>query len=203
MPPWKRARVLRRARVGLAALLLVVAGLMAIPRPPGSIGAGGVEVLVAAHDMAGGVLAATDLRTARLPPAAVPAGALPVDGSAVGRMLAGAVRRGEPLTDARVVGPESARLAGDPGSVAAPIRLADAAVAGLVHPGDRVDVVAVTGSGATSTVASGAQVLAVPPIPDGEGQDGALIVLAVPEWAAARVVASALEARLAITLRSP
>jgi pilus assembly protein CpaB len=127
---------------------------------------------------------------------------LPVDGSAIGRMLAGAVRRGEPLTDARVVGPELARLAGDPGSVAAPIRLADAAVVGLVHPGDRVDVVAVTGSGATSTVASGVKVLAVPPVPDGEARDGSLIVLAVPEWAAARVVASALEARLAITLRA-
>jgi Flp pilus assembly protein CpaB len=202
MPPWARARLLRQARVGLAALLLALAGLMAIPRSPGSIGPGGVEVLVAAHDMAGGVLMARDLRTARLPPAAVPAGALPVDGSAIGRMLAGAVRRGEPLTDARVVGPELARLAGDPGSVAAPIRLADAAVVGLVHPGDRVDVVAVTGSGATSTVASGVKVLAVPPVPDGEARDGALIVLAVPEWAAARVVASALEARLAITLRA-
>jgi pilus assembly protein CpaB len=203
MPRWARARLLRRARVGLAALLLALAGLLAIPRPPGSSAPGGVEVLVAAHDMAGGVLTATDLRTARLPPAAVPAGALPVDGSAVGRQLAGAVRRGETLTDARVVGPTLARLAGGPGAVAAPIRLADATVAGLVHQGDRVDVVAVTGSGATSTVVSGAEVLAVPPLPDGEARDGALIVLAVPEWTAARVVASALEARLAITLRAP
>jgi Flp pilus assembly protein CpaB len=195
--------LLRRARAGLAGLLLVLAGLMAMPRPPESMGRGGVEILVAAHDMAGGVLTATDLRTARLPAAAVPAGALPADGSAVGRLLAGAVRRGEPLTDARVVGPELARLAGGPGSVAAPIRVADAAMVGLVHPGDRVDVVAVTGSGGTSTVASGAEVLAVPPMPDGDLEDGALIVLAVPEWAAARVVASALEARLAITLRAP
>jgi pilus assembly protein CpaB len=203
MPPWARARLLRRARVVLAGLLLAVAGLTAMPRPPGATGPGGVEVLVAAHDLAGGVLTAADLRTVRLPAAAVPAGALPADGSVVGRTLAGAVRRGEPLTDARVVGPELARLAAGSGSVAAPVRLADPAVAGLVRPGDRVDVVAVTGTGGTSTVASGVEVLAVPATPASNSSDGALVVLAVPEWAAPRVVATALEARLAITLRAP
>jgi pilus assembly protein CpaB len=203
MPLGARARLLRRARVGITGLLLALAGLTAMPRPPGSVDPTAVEILVAAHDMAGGVLTATDLRTARLPAAAVPAGALPVDGSAVGRRLAGAVRRGEPLTDARVIGPALARLAGGPGSVVAPIRLADAAVTGLIHPGDRVNVIAVTGSGGSSTVASGAEVLAVPPGPGGDPGDGALVVLAVPEWAAARVVASALEARLAVTLQAP
>src|SRR5262249_35755000 len=125
------------------------------------------------------------------------------DGSAVGRMLAGSVRRGEPLTDARVVGPGLTMLAGGPGSVAAPIRLADPAVATLLREGDRGGVVAVTGAGRISRVVSDAEVLAVPALPDGSPTDGALVVLAVPEWLAPRVIGTALGARLAVSLRAP
>jgi len=208
MPLWARAKLLRRGRLLLAAMLLALAGLTAIPNPSSALDARGVDVLVAARDLTGGlVLTAGDLRTVRLPAAAVPAGALAVDGSAVGRTLAGSVRRGEPLTDARVVGPGLAMLAGGPGSVAAPIRLADPAVAALLREGDRVDVVAVTGSGQTSKVVSDAEVLAVPALPDGSPfgspSDGALVVLAVPEWLAPRVIATALEARLSVSLRAP
>jgi hypothetical protein len=49
------------------------------------------------------------------------------------------MRKGEPLTDARVLG--DALLQGyGPGTVAAPIRIADPAAAHLLHPGDRIDV---------------------------------------------------------------
>src|SRR5262249_58222812 len=126
MPPWARARLLRRGRLLLAAALLALAGLAALPHQSAATEARGVGVLGAARDLTGGVvLTAGDVRTVRLPAEVVPAGALAEDGSAVGRMLAGSVRRGEPLTDARVVGPGLTMLAGGPGSVAAPIRLAD------------------------------------------------------------------------------
>ena len=191
-------------RWALAAGLLAVAGLAALSAPREAAQAGSVEVLVAARDLPGGVvLAARDVRPVALPAAAVPSGALPADGTVVGRVLAGAVRRGEPLTDARVVSAGLARLAGGPGAVAVPVRLADAGVAALVRPGDRVDVVAVTGSGQTSVIAAGVSVLAVPQAPEASLADGALIVLAAPEYLAPRLIAAALGARLAVTLRPP
>ena len=60
---------------------------------------------------------------------------------AVGRVLAGPVRSGEALTDVRLVG--SSLLTRGGRLVAAPVRLADPATAGLLHAGDRVDVLAV------------------------------------------------------------
>jgi Flp pilus assembly protein CpaB len=188
----------------LAALLLALAGLTAVSSPPVPAQAGTVEVLAAARDLPGGaMLAAGDVRRLALPAAAVPAGALPVGGSVVGRVLAGAIRRGEPLTDARVVSAGLARLAGGPGSVAVPVRLADPDVAALLRPGDRVDVVAVTEGGQASVVVAGVPVLAVPRPPQASPAEGALIVLATPEYLAARLIVAALDARLAVTLRPP
>ena len=204
LPPWVGARLLRRLRWVLAAVLRALAGLTAVSAPRAAVEAGKVAVPVAARDLAGGtVLGAGDLRTVGLPAAAVPAGTLRPDGSVVGRVLAGAVRRGEPLTDARVVGAGLARLAGGPGSVAVPVRLADTGVAALVRPGDRVDIVAVTEHGATSVVVAGVTVLAVPQAPDGGLTEGTLVVLAVPGYLAPRLIAAALGARLAVTLRPP
>ena len=57
-------------------------------------------------------------------------------------MLAAGVRAREPITDARLVGPGLTALLPD-GQVAAPVRLADLAVAALVRTGDRVDVLAI------------------------------------------------------------
>ena len=63
---------------------------------------------------AGVVLAAADLRRAPLRPAGVPDGTLPATRRAsVGRTLAGPVRAGEPVTDARLV--EAGLLRGYPG----------------------------------------------------------------------------------------
>ncbi|MEU1617530.1 RcpC/CpaB family pilus assembly protein [Streptomyces sp. NPDC005722] len=92
--------------------------------------------------------------------------------------------------------------------VRAPVRIADAAAAGLVRPGDRVDVLA-----AARVVARGAPVLAVPsPAPgsqglpatgsDGGGSgDGALIVLSVPRATAAALSGAAASSPLAVALR--
>jgi Flp pilus assembly protein CpaB len=205
LPLWARSRLLARARLVLAAVLLALAGLTAMSRAgPAAVEAGSVRVLVASRDLPGGaVLTAADVRPVTLPAAAVPAGALPPEETVAGRVLAGAVRRGEPLTDARVVGAGLARLAGGPGAAAVPVRLADPGVAALVRPGDRIDVVAVTESGQTSVIAAGVPVLAVPQAPETSPADGALIVLAVPEYLAPRLIAAALNARLAITLRPP
>ena len=55
--------------------------------------------------------------------------------------MVSAVRRGEVLTDVRLVGAGGARGLG-PGLVAAPVRVADAETVALLRPGDVVDVLA-------------------------------------------------------------
>jgi hypothetical protein len=85
------------------------------------------------------------------------------------------------------------------------VRIADAAVAGLLHPGDRVDVLA-----GARVVATGVTVVAVPGIPgtppattagpDGTGPGGALVVLAVPRHTAASLSGAATSSPLAVAL---
>ena len=79
-----------------------------------------------------------DLRTAACP-AAVPGGSARQP-AVLGRVVAGPVRRGEALTDARLVGPGLTAGLDPQESAAVPVRLADAEAAALVRPGDRVDV---------------------------------------------------------------
>ncbi|QFG21594.1 SAF domain-containing protein [Actinomadura sp. WMMB 499] len=123
----------------LATLFAAAAAWLALltlrPGPPAT-----VRVLAAARDLpAGATLAASDVRPVSLPPGAVPSGALRAD--AAGRVLAGPMRRGEPLTDVRVIGDRLLRGFG-PDKVATPIRIADAGTVRLVRPGDRIDVLA-------------------------------------------------------------
>ncbi|MBE1533933.1 SAF domain-containing protein [Actinomadura algeriensis] len=130
---------LARSRRPLAALFAAAAAWLALlalrPGPPPA-----VRVLAAARDLpAGATLAPSDVRPVSLPPESVPSGALRAD--AAGRVLAGPMRRGEPLTDVRVIGDRLLRGYG-PDKVATPIRIADADTARLLRPGDRIDVLA-------------------------------------------------------------
>jgi Flp pilus assembly protein CpaB len=172
-----RRAVLARRRL-LAAVLAgvaVAAGVQAATAPPPP----SVGVLTAARDLpAGAVLGSDDLVTVDFAPGSVPSGATR---DAVGRTLAAPVRRGEPVTDVRLLGP--ALTAGDPELTAVPVRLPDAAMVTLLEVGDRIDLIATDpqGSGA-SVVATGVPVLALPPgsaETDGSGQPGGLVVVGV------------------------
>jgi hypothetical protein len=132
---------------------------------------------VAARDLgAGVVLRAGDLTTARFAPGTVPAGHIR---DPVGRQLAGPLRRGQPVTDAALLGPALVR--DRPDMVAVPVRLPDTAMAELLRVGDEVDVVAADPQGGpASTVAREALVLALPPPPAdaaADGLPGRLVVL--------------------------
>lgn len=135
--PWRTARlVLARYRrplaiaAALAALWLTIRS--AAPPPPDT-----VTVLVAANDLAAGhSLGEGDLRTVTRPASAAPSGRLT---GSTGWVLASPMRAGEPLTDARVVGPGLLRNQ-PPDRVAVPVRLSDPATSAIVRPGDRVDV---------------------------------------------------------------
>jgi pilus assembly protein CpaB len=190
-----------RCRRPLAVLCAVAAVLLVRP-PSAPPGLSGDPVLVAARDLPAGLrLAAGDVRTVRLRPS--PAGAL--TGLPENATLAAPMRRGEPLTDLRLLGPPLLAAYGR-GLVAAPVRVPDAALGSLVRPGDRVDVLAVSESAHPSAVPAGAPggllaasapVLAVPPA--GEGS-GALLLLAVTRAQAAALAAAP---RLALSLHPP
>ena len=198
----------RLLAAGLAAGA-VAAGLTALAPAPADT----VAVVVAARDLPGGrSLLPADLTEARLPSQALPDGAVRHPAAAQGRLLAGPVRRGEPLTDVRLLG--SPLLEGlGAGLVATPVRIADAGAVRLLRPGALVDVLAaetgdgVDGFGADArVVAPAVRVLTVPAEGDDTGASaglggGALVVLATRAEVATALAGSAVSARLSITLR--
>jgi pilus assembly protein CpaB len=203
---FRRPRSLLHAARQVAAALLTGVALVLALRPSPTPAAGRepalVPVAVAVHDLAAGTTLDSDaVGTARLPPATVPRGSARDPTGLIGRVLAGAVRAGEPLTDARLVGPGLVDQL-SPEQVAAPVRLADLAVAALVHAGDRVDVLATARDAGRATVeATGALVLAVEQAPSGAADaGGGLLVLAVDRPTAARLAAAATTATLTVTL---
>ena len=170
--------VLARRRLLAAALtaVAVLAGFRAVAAPPPPT----VSVTVAAHDLPAGTLLRTeDLTTVPFAPGTSPDGLAP---SPAGQVLAAGVRRGEPITDARLLG---ATLAdGHPGLVAMPVRLPDAAMAALLRVGDSIDLLAADPQGgAPLPVTEAALVIALPRGSDdtsADGLPGRLVVLGVP-----------------------
>ncbi|WP_216209825.1 RcpC/CpaB family pilus assembly protein [Amycolatopsis aidingensis] len=199
----RRALLLRRT---LAISFLVAAGVLAVYPAAADRGTGDRRpTVVSARDLpSGGTLGAADLRVAQLPAALRPRGALSVPEAAAGRVLAGAARAGEPITDARLVDPAAAT----PGTSTVPVRLADAGVAELLHPGRRVDVVTVgPGEEGRRVLPRPATVLTVLATGDrsrdgpARSGEGPLVLLSVPVADATRLAAVSLAHPVAITLR--
>jgi Flp pilus assembly protein CpaB len=178
---------------GLAAAC-VASGLSVVaPGTPPS-----AAVLTVTRDLpAGAVVTRDDVRRTAVPVGLRPTGALSRPAQAVGRLVAGPVRRGEPLTDVRLLG---AALLPPGHEVALPVRLAEPATASIVVAGDRVDVLSAAPDGAATAevVASGVRVLAVPDV--GGAGDGALLVLAASRPAAARLAAAAVTGSLSVVV---
>jgi Flp pilus assembly protein CpaB len=209
MPRLRRPRsLLHTARRAAAAVLVVTALVLALrpePVPARAREPATVPVVVAAVDLpAGAALRSEDLVVARFPTAVAPGGTRADPGELAGRVLAGGVRSGEPLTDVRLVGPGLTALL-DTGQVAAPVRLADLAVAGMVRTGDRVDVLATPpDADLAEVVAAGALVLAATrAVPADADPAAGLLVLAVDAPTAARLAAAATTATLTVSLPPP
>ncbi len=191
----RRVRALRRTVA--VVLLLLAAGFASIrPESPGD----GTAVVVAARDLdIGAVLAASDLRTERIPDP--PDGAVHASADTVGRMLASPVRRGEILTDVRLLDQAGPRAG--PGRVAVPARLGDADVVELLRPGMHVAMVSVPrdGTAAARSLTDDAVVLSVADAATGtlSAQNrGRIVVFAVPSTAADAVAAAGLTGAIAL-----
>ena len=194
----------RRPISAVLAGIAVMAGLAALSPKPVPARA----IWTAARDLRGGApLVAGDLALRRIPLALVPAGALTAGSTVVGRLLAAPVRRGEPLTDVRLLEPSLLAALGRPGDVAVPVRVSDGAAAtALVHPGDVVDVLAAsplddTTASVPSVVASGVTVLSVPGRDAATGSDAGLVVVAVTPEQAGALASAAARSRLSLVLR--
>ena len=183
----------------LAAVAAVLTALTALAPPAPTT----VDVVRVRGSLPGGrALAAPDLRTDRLPPDALPEGAVTDAQSVVGRVLAARTADGQLLAEADLVGP---RRALPSGHVVAPLRLADPATSALLSEGTVVDVLAADSqSGAAETVASGVRVVGVPPpTEDAGGTDagGALVLVEVDRPTAQRLASAAVAARLSVVWR--
>lgn len=184
----------RRRRTLAAAFLCLAAGAAVYQLTPPS--AALVPVAVAARDLpAGASLSPSDLSVARLPAETVPQRAESDPARLEGQRTAGPLRRGEPVTDASLVGP--GLLAGTPaGTAAVPVRIADPASVTLLSPGQLVDLV--LSADAAGQPQTGATLAARVPVlwtaSGGSGaaqggwlgqqeSDGLLVVAASPEQA--------------------
>ncbi|WP_235686445.1 SAF domain-containing protein [Tomitella gaofuii] len=161
-PGWPRVVALRRCA---AAVLAVTAVVLAVRGDPA---ADEVDVVIAARDLSPGAeVTAADLAVVQRAARAVPRGALSTQELALGRMIAAPVRAGEALTDVRLLGEPLARAAaGVQDARPVTVRLADPALAEVVHAGDLVDIIAAppddqspaTGPTAADDIAPGAAV---------------------------------------------
>ncbi|MBA0125541.1 flagellar biosynthesis protein FlgA [Haloechinothrix sp. YIM 98757] len=197
-----RAVQVRRA---LAASLFALAAALALAPTGADVAA--EPVLTTTADLASGSeLEPGDLRVTTMPTDLAPAGALDSPDAAVGKVLSGAARAGEPLTDARLIEEYGGELSGHPGKTAVPVRLSDAGVAELLRPGTTVDVIAPgTAEQDGRVVAEEATVLTVRADTedrlDGLGGSGRLVLLALDPGTASDVAAVSLHSPVTVTLR--
>lgn len=122
--------------IGLLGACAIAARTAAPPPAPT------VPVVVAGTDLpAGHTVTAADLRTVHLPRGTTPSGATATTAPLLGARLVVDVPEGLPVVDAHLT--RSRFPVETPsGTVAVPVHLADPAVAALLRPGDRVDLVA-------------------------------------------------------------
>lgn len=198
-PDWARTVLARRVT---AAALVVLAGVAAIrSNPQGDQ----VDVVVANRDIApGSALTADAVSVESRSAQEVPDGAA-TDMTAVLRTtLAGPARRGEILTDVRLLGSRLTEAAAGPDARIVGVHPSDAALIDLVRPGDIVDIVtaapddAAGSPGAPRVIAGGGIVVLVS---EKHSHDDRVVLVALPATAAVAVAGATLTQAVTLTLR--
>lgn len=194
------------ARRVAAGGLVVLAGIATLRSNPDG---DRVDVVVATHDLTPGTaLTPEDVRIEKRSATTVPDGSQANLDAMVGATLASPTRRGEILTDIRVLGSRLAESTAGPGARIVPLHLADSALIDLVRVGDVVDVLAApatdapTGTAAvTKVVATDAVVVLVSAKQKVQAADSDRVVLvALPARVANTVAGSALGQAVTLTL---
>ncbi|HWT50418.1 MAG TPA: SAF domain-containing protein, partial [Mycobacterium sp.] len=119
-PDWTRTVLARRVAAGG---LVVLAGIATLRSNPDGDSA---EVVVAVRDLQPGTaLTPDDVRLEKRSTTTLPDGAQAHPGAVVGSTLASPMRRGEVLTDVRLLGSRLAESTAGPGARLVPLHLAD------------------------------------------------------------------------------
>jgi Flp pilus assembly protein CpaB len=180
-----------RARRLAAGLLVVLAGVAALRPDARDVQR---EVAIAARDLSPGTpLTADDVRMENRSAATLPDGAH-TDLAIIGSTLAGPARRGEVLTDARVLGPRLAGLSAGRDARVVPLHLADAAVLDLIRTGDVVDILGAPSADANArprVIATNAVVVLVSATARTIGSSNDRVVLVALPVSAAHALAGA------------
>ena len=193
-PDWTHTVLARRVAAGG---LVVLAGVATLRSNPDGDSA---EVVVAARDLRPGTaLTPDDVRLEKRLTTTVPDGSQADLGAVVGSTLASATRRGEVLTDVRLLGSRLAESTAGPGARIVPLHLADGALIDLVRVGDVVDVLA-----APANESPGASQATTPPVSRVVATDAVVVGVSTKQKGQVadsdRVVLVALPARVANTV---
>ena len=198
-PDFTRTLLARRIAAGG---LVVLAGVAALRPDPADAD---TDVVIAARDLSpGATLTADDVDVERRSATTVPDGALRAVDLVVGTTLAGPARRGEIITDARVLGSRLAGLAAGPDARVVPLHLADAAVLDLIRPGDVVDVLGAVSAETDAeprVVAANAIVVLVSARQKSAGAgDDRVVLVALPATAANALAGATLVQTVTLTI---
>lgn len=198
-PDFARTLMARRIAAGG---LVVLAGIAALRPDPADSRA---EVVIATRDLSPGVtLTPDDVAVEKRSAPTVPDGALRAVEPALGATLAGPTRRGEIITDARVLGSRLAGLAAGPDARVVPLHLADAAVLDLIRPGDVVDVLGAVSADTDAeprVVAANAIVVLVSAKAKSAGAgDDRVVLVALPAAAANALAGATLVQTVTLTI---
>lgn len=197
-PDWSRTPTTRRVVAGGLVILAAFAAWRGDPRTDFT------DVVVTVRDLSPGVeLTAGDVHVEARAAPSIPEGAHSSVDAVIGTTLAGPARRGEVLTDVRVLGPRLAESAAGPDARIVPIALADAALMDLIRPGDIVDIVAAPADDTTKAqlIATDAVVVLVSAKDSGiAARNGRVVLVALPAAAAKAVAGVALVQAVTLTL---
>lgn len=198
-PDW--VHTVRTRRLAAAGLVLLAGAAVLRDNPDADRRA----TLVAARDLSPGAsLQATDFVIENRSAATLPDGALADLDVPVGATVAGPVRRGEVLTDVRILGSRLAEAAAGTDARIVPLPLAGTAVLDLIRTGDVVDILAAPDSDPAAlprVIATDAVVVLVSAPRQGVGNHADRVVLvALPPGPANAVAGAALVQSLTLTL---
>jgi Flp pilus assembly protein CpaB len=198
-PDWTRTVLARRAVAGGLVVLAAVAALRSNPEGDRA------DVVVAARDLSpGAALTADDVRLEKRLVSTVPDGSQADPAAVVGSTLAGPARRGEVLTDVRLLSTRLAESTAGPDARIVPLHLADSALIDLVRAGDIVDVLAASSSDSQAparVVAANAVVVLVSAKPKIQAADNdRLVLVALPARVANAVAGATLAQAVTLTL---